>query len=263
MKNNRIVLHLPFSKYKKNVIVQIKDADKRLTLYNFLVQNQYISTADNIYIISGTKLVSKTTTLYNLITNGCTIFDVHPVLYGGGLIDMFMGIIKIGEFFLIIPNILIWFFKTILWLVQFIPWLCYTFLNPMKIAHDVVNALLTIMLALLMVPVDFFFAAAQYGAHILEFMMSGVWGWDQSNLTAIDKNSDYFKKSKDCRDKKCYLSKNNTVPFSILLGTIICPPLGVFMVYGFTGWLNILICLVLTVIFYFPGLIYAMLIVYN
>ena len=53
------------------------------------------------------------------------------------------------------------------------------------------------------------------------------------------------------------------MPFSVLLGTIVCPPLGVFMEYGFTGWFNILICLALTLLFYFPGLFYALLIIYS
>jgi len=176
---------------------------------------------------------------------------------------MFMGIIKMGEFFLIIPDIIIWLLKTVVWIVQFIPWFFKTFANPSTIAHDIVGALMTIMIAVLMVPIDLFLAFTQYGTNIVGTMMSSIWGWDQSNLTAVDKQSAYFKDSKNCRDKKCYLSQNNTVPFSVLLGTIICPPLGVFMVYGLTGWFNILICLGLTMLFYFPGLIYALLIVYN
>jgi uncharacterized membrane protein YqaE (UPF0057 family) len=52
------------------------------------------------------------------------------------------------------------------------------------------------------------------------------------------------------------------VPFSIILGTIICPPIGVFMDVGLTGWFNIFICMLLTLMFYVPGLVYALLIIY-
>jgi uncharacterized membrane protein YqaE (UPF0057 family) len=90
-----------------------------------------------------------------------------------------------------------------------------------------------------------------------------IWGWDQSNLTYNDKNSNYFKGIDRVKGKKCYLTSNNTVPFSIILGTIICPPLGVFMDLGATGWFNILICTLLTLMFYVPGLVYALLVIYS
>jgi len=32
---------------------------------------------------------------------------------------------------------------------------------------------------------------------------------------------------------------------------------------GLTGWLNILICILLTLLFYIPGLVYALLIIYS
>jgi len=41
---------------------------------------------------------------------------------------------------------------------------------------------------------------------------------------------------------------------------IMCPPLFVFMKKGLSGWIYILIDIALTLIFYFPGLLYAMII---
>ena len=93
--------------------------------------------------------------------------------------------------------------------------------------------------------------------------MQGFWGWDQSSLTSNDMNSNYFKNINRTSGKKCYLTNSNTVPFSVILGTILCPPIGVFMDMGLTGWLNILICILLTLLFYIPGLVYALLIVYS
>ena len=91
----------------------------------------------------------------------------------------------------------------------------------------------------------------------------GFWGWDQSSLTQADKDSNYFKKINKNNNKKCYLTNTNTIPFSIILGTVLCPPVGVFMDMGLTGWFNILICILLTLLFYVPGLIYALLIIYS
>ena len=41
---------------------------------------------------------------------------------------------------------------------------------------------------------------------------------------------------------------------------VICPPLYVFMNKGFNGWMYIIIDFLLTLVFYFPGLLYAILI---
>ena len=93
--------------------------------------------------------------------------------------------------------------------------------------------------------------------------MQGFWGWDQSSLTQTDKESNYFRKQNRNKGKKCYLTNTNTIPFSVVLGTILCPPIGVFMDMGISGWLNILICVLLTLLFYIPGLVYALLIIYS
>ena len=41
----------------------------------------------------------------------------------------------------------------------------------------------------------------------------------------------------------------------------LCPPAGVFMAYGFKGWLQILLCCVATLFYYFPGLAYALIVI--
>ena len=48
--------------------------------------------------------------------------------------------------------------------------------------------------------------------------------------------------------------------FMNIIAIIICPPLGVFMAYGLSGWFKILICCCLTLFYYIPGLFYALLI---
>lgn len=45
------------------------------------------------------------------------------------------------------------------------------------------------------------------------------------------------------------------------LVTFTCPPAGVFMAYGFRGWLQILICCVASLLYYFPGLTYALIVI--
>lgn len=48
--------------------------------------------------------------------------------------------------------------------------------------------------------------------------------------------------------------------FINIVALIICPPLGVFMSYGLRGFLKILICAGLSLLYYIPGLIYGLLI---
>ncbi len=42
---------------------------------------------------------------------------------------------------------------------------------------------------------------------------------------------------------------------------ILCPPAGVFLSYGFAGWLQILICALASLFYYFPGLVYALIVI--
>lgn len=61
------------------------------------------------------------------------------------------------------------------------------------------------------------------------------------------------------RPLRCYQSVGSE-GFINIAATIICPPLGVFMSFGIKGWLKILVCSVLSLAYYVPGLVYALLI---
>ena len=56
--------------------------------------------------------------------------------------------------------------------------------------------------------------------------------------------------------KYCY----NLMPFRMLV-TFLCPPAGVFMAYGMKGFIQIIICSVLSLLFYVPGLVYGILVI--
>ena len=63
-------------------------------------------------------------------------------------------------------------------------------------------------------------------------------------------------------EPKCYNTKPGEIPMSILIATVLCPPIGVFMQYGLSYWINIIICAILSLAFYFPGLFYALILLY-
>ena len=60
---------------------------------------------------------------------------------------------------------------------------------------------------------------------------------------------------KELNQLKCV--KPTYIKYIIL---VICPPLYVFMNKGFNGWTYLVIDIILTMLFYFPGLLYALLI---
>ena len=91
-------------------------------------------------------------------------------------------------------------------------------------------------------------------------MFGSFWGWDNKAETSNDYKSKYYKGKGN--QKKCYAS-DGKIPFSVLLGTIFCPPIGVFMELGLTGWFHILLATLLTFAYYVPGLLYALLVIYN
>lgn len=155
---------------------------------------------------------------------------------------------QIGNFFAKdIPNFFKFLWKLIVWLFDFIIWIFTDLLNPMIWIEDVIMGFfvgLQLLAAGIMDGIISFFKKMfnlVFGPFI-----KGIWG------------DDYVTK----KNSKCYKMPDCSVPYPVLFATIILPPLGVFMELGLKGWLNILICAVLTLILYLPGLIYALILLY-
>ena len=161
------------------------------------------------------------------------------------------------------PKFIEWILKFILWFIQFLMWVITDLLNPLKLATEFFKSLMVIIIAILRLPFDLFIGFFAMVINSIGGWMQGFWGWDQSGLNKADKNSNYFRGRDRVKGTKYYLTNSNTVPFSIILGTLLCPPMGVFMDMGTSGWLNIIVCCLLTLIFYVPGLVYALLIIYS
>ena len=155
--------------------------------------------------------------------------------------------IGIGQLAIKIPEFLMLLVKIIFWIFDVIVWFFKDFLNPMVWIEDVIMGVfvgLQIMVASIM---DACVALVREIVNrILGPMANGIWG------------DEYINKDK----AKCYKMPDCSVPYPVLLGTIILPPLGVFMELGLKGWLNILICALLTLAYYVPGLVYALILLY-
>ena len=260
-------------------------------LYNFT------NNINNYYFIKDNKIINPDITINSILTNNSNNsnncnnsnsnriihIQCHIKLRGGilgmlalliafvpdiietikGLFTIIPSILKIADVFIIIFKFILWFAKFLWWFVQFLLWLFLDLLNPLNFVTDFFNTLIVICYSIFNTIFTIFMALMSFSVNIMGGFMQGFWGWDQSSLTERDKNSNYFKKINRNKGKKCYLTKSNTVPFSVVLGTILCPPIGVFMDMGLTGWLNIIVCIFLTLLFYIPGLVYALLVIYS
>lgn len=214
------------------------------------------------FFLINNKILLATTKLNKLFANDDKIvIEVVPRIRGGGFFDMFKSIIQIGKFFIMLIDIIIWFVKFIAWFVFFLGWL-FKFL-VYDLLTDFYHSIILIVVSICKFPIDVFTAFSAFVLNAVGGWMSSIWGWDQSSLSPADRASNYFRSYDRTKGKKCYLTNSNKVPFSILLGTIICPPMGVFMDLGISGWFNIFICMILTLLYYIPGLIYALLVIYS
>lgn len=176
------------------------------------------------------------------------------------IFDPIMAIINV---FIMIVKFIEWLIEFIIWFIYFLVWLFTDLLNPVHFVNDFFSSIMMIIIVIFSSIFNIIMAFAAITTNTIGNWMQGFWGWDQSGLTKADKESNYFKSINRAKGSKYYLTNSNTVPFSVIFGTILCPPMGVFMDMGLTGWLNIIICCLLTLLFYIPGLCYALLIIYS
>jgi uncharacterized membrane protein YqaE (UPF0057 family) len=194
-------------------------------------------------------------------------FELEDIPIIGQVFQLFGPIVNpivgIGNVFIFLIQLIVWFGKFIVWFIMFVVWVFSDLLNPVKLLADFWNSIVLILVTLMNAVFGVFMGLSSFVVNQIGQWMQGFWGWDETNLTKQDKDSNYFKGIDHNKGRKCYLTNNNRVPFSVLLGTILCPPLGVFMDMGLTGWMNIFICAILTLLFYLPGLFYALLVIYS
>jgi uncharacterized membrane protein YqaE (UPF0057 family) len=194
-------------------------------------------------------------------------FELEDIPIIGQVFQLFAPIVNpivgIGKVFIFLLQIIVWFGKFIYWSIMFLIWAFSDLLNPIKLVADFWGSIVLILLTLMNTVFGVIMGLSAFVVNQIGQWMGGFWGWDQSGLTKQDKESKYFEGIDRNKGRKCYLTNNNRVPFSILLGTILCPPLGIFMDMGITGWMNIFICALLTLLFYLPGLFYALLVIYS
>jgi uncharacterized membrane protein YqaE (UPF0057 family) len=270
-------------KYNDKSINKIINNDCKKTIYEILCDqfssdNDYSELSPLVFYLLNGRVVSPNMILAEVADPNCiNKLECHVRMRGGfeledipiiGQVFQLFGplvnpIVGIGNVFIFLLQVIVWFGKFIYWFIMFVIWAFSDLLNPIKLVADFWNSIVLILVTLMNTVFGVIMGISAFVVNQIGQWMQGFWGWDESNLTKQDKESNYFKSIDTKKGKKCYLTNNNKVPFSVLLGTILCPPMGVFMDMGLTGWMNIFICALLTLLFYIPGLFYALLVIYS
>ena len=280
-------IYLQFQEEHKIIKKQYNDTIKIKDLFLETFNTNTNTNLEHLYFIKDKTLINSNDRVINdldnqknlLLKDKIITIECYTKIYGGGIIDdiidpvlgivlmCFDPIVKpigaIGDAFLFLIKAIFWLFKFIIWFVAFTIWIFLDLLNPVSLIADFYNSIVLITITLCTIPVQLVISSFTICINIIGGWMQGFWGWDMSSLTKADKNSVYFKSYNRTAGQKIYFTQQNTVPFSIILGTILCPPMGVFMDLGTSGWLNIIVCCLLTLLFYLPGLCYALLIIYS
>ena len=178
---------------------------------------------------------------------------------------------KISFVFVLLFKIVMVLIKIVIWTVQFIIWFLIDFCNPVNLANDFIGGILKITRLIFAVISDAIFGLAKYVFNmVLSPIFSGFWGWD--NVPTPEEKAAILEKAQNEMetsgttiegDLKVFDPPDGKVPFTVILATILMPPMGLFMEFGLSGWVNIVICAILTLGFYFPGLIYALMLIYS
>ena len=159
----------------------------------------------------------------------------------------------------------------------------FTIINPVALVNDFVNTLVKLTRL-------FFYSVIEIILTVMKKIINtfvgpsigSFWGWDHSDEQIYDlpgqqglnteptsetgdlfQNVDPNAESDQNEDMKCFPQVKGKVPLNIVVATIILPPLGLMMEFGLTYWINILLCCCLTLFFYFPGLLYALVLIYS
>tara|TARA_B100000902_G_C27312903_1_gene919473 strand:+ start:1435 stop:2283 length:849 start_codon:yes stop_codon:yes gene_type:complete len=274
-KNNKSIIiddsNIDTFKKLKEIIIKkylILDKNNLQKKYNFnkIIPNDYLIFINgkliNFLIDEYKNDYVKYKNVINEAFTNSNLINVEVVhkLKGGFIMDLLRALIAVVKFLIIIPKIIIWFASLIIWSIKTMFY--FISLAFKVLSRDGITGLiyfLTVEICLAPIRVIFiiFKNIVNYiGKHIFGI----AFGVDNRPPDNPNEHSDHFEGK--CANRKCYAAPDGTIPFTVIISTILCPPIGVFMEYGLSGWFQIMICGLLTLMFYFPGLIYALILLY-
>ena len=158
----------------------------------------------------------------------------------GGFIDVIVeALVGIYKFMLLIPKILIWAIQFLIWLFRFAIYIIVSVFSLLQ--GGISDIIKNIIKIIIYEPIN-----------IIIKLVKAIFG------DGINKNKS------DDPVYRCYgVNEEGTIPTTVLISTMLCPPLGVFMMYGISGWLYILASAILSLVYYIPGLIFSLVLFYT
>ena len=237
MSNRKITLPKNI-KSIKDLVKHINNKYKLIYQRDYYFQDKITNKYYYSNIFDGTERI-ETLELIFKVSGGGKIGEAIKNGIGSIFQPIIEPIVGIGRVFMLLLKLIIWVIQLVIWLLRFTVWIFSVLIPALftdisglikMIIIDIINATFTLLIKII----------------------KGIFG------DGITKN-----KTTD-PEYRCYGVKDDgTVPTTILLSTILCPPLGVFMMYGLTGWVSILVSAILSLFYYIPGLIYALMQIYS
>jgi uncharacterized membrane protein YqaE (UPF0057 family) len=235
-------------------------------LYNTLIQTiceydtdmaKYYSGC--IYLSYNGKPITRATLTKELFTDKINHIEWFTRVKGGFIKDVINFVVSLARMFLFIPKFLIWLGGLVVWIIR-----TTFFIGVVAIRYitndGIIGLVKFLVLEIIMAPITLVITGLRtFFNWVGRNSVQALWGAD--NVPEPGEPSDKVLTSCSA-GQKCYKTAEGTIPFSVIIATILCPPVGVFMEYGLTGWFNVLITALLTLVFYFPGLIYALILLY-
>lgn len=261
---------------------------KSLETFKSFINEKYGLNRDDYFISNCNGKLFNNDSDFNYLTESEKLY-IQPRLRGGKVLkpiikpinDIVSGLGDIAKFFVLLYKAVVFLIKMAIWLIQFTIWFVLDFLNPLNFISDFIDNILRITRLVMIGAADMILGVVKkaFNAVFTKLFGGSIFGWDQSSYDRKKKrvwgDGTTSGGGKDCKDDekddpnstcyegdKCYETPPGKIPFTIIIATILCPPIGVFMQYGLSYWINILICGILTLALYFPGLIYALVMLY-
>ena len=196
---------------------------------------------------------------------------------GQGMVDFFLNFIDI---MMVIADVFM-ALALLPFIILDLIMIAITWLNPISMIKGVVSAIFTVSKILFLMLFDVVVHILRLiTSKIFGFLAGGLWGiphgpeqhrtHHEIETGVADQFGDHHHHTTNgghpdsrtdslYRPMRCYKSVGSEGWIN-MFATIICPPLGVFMAFGFNGFLKIITCCILSLLYYVPGLVYALLI---
>lgn len=202
-------------------------------------------------------------------------------------IDIFLSLFDVLMWIINVPSWAVEAFMYIITAISDIITIVILWLNPITMIKGIVKLIIFLIKLIFMTLISVLMGLGRgIGESIINSFRNGLWGLPHAPENHLQhknadkafgrfsrmqyglynhhhkhRGSDFDPDDEDkiYRPMRCYrgIGANN---YLNIIAIIVCPPLGVFMSYGLKGIFKILICAGLSLLYYFPGLIYALLI---